>query len=246
MVNVVIWNEHRHERERPEIGELYPDGIHGALREGLATHDIAAGTATLDEPEHGLPEERLAATDVLLWWGHGAHAEVSEEVVDRVQRRVLDGMGLVVLHSGHHAKIFRRLLGTSCNLSWREAEGGERERVWAINPGHAICAGIGPYIEVPAQEMYGEPFDIPEPDELVFISWFQGGEVFRSGCCFRRGRGKIFYFSPGHETFPIYHQPEIVRVIANGVRWACAPHADGGLLVVENRQEPIEPLTQPG
>jgi trehalose utilization protein len=168
---------------------------------------------------------------------------VSDAVVDRVQRRVLDGMGLVILHSGHHSKICRRMLGTSCNLSWREAEGGERERIWVVSPGHAICAGLGPYVELPAHEMYGEPFDIPEPDELVFLSWFQGGEVFRSGCCYRRGRGRIFYFSPGHETFPIYRQPEILRVIANAVRWAAAPHADGRLLLVENRREPLEPLS---
>jgi trehalose utilization protein len=242
-MKVVIWNEFRHERERADVRAVYPTGIHEALREGLEQHGIAAGTATLDEPGHGLPASRLDATDVLLWWGHGAHAEVEDTVVDRIQRRVLDGMGLVVLHSGHHSKIFKRLLGTSCNLSWREAEGGERERVWAVNPGHAICAGLGPCIEIPAQEMYGEPFDIPEPDELVFLSWFQGGEVFRSGCCFRRGRGRIFYFSPGHETFPIYRQPEIVRVIANGVRWATAPHADGRMLVVENRRQPLEPLS---
>ena len=242
-MNVVIWNEYRHERANPQVREIYPDGIHGALREGLARHGIAAGTATLDEPEHGLPADRLDGTDVLLWWGHRAHAEVGDAVVDRVQRRVLDGMGLVILHSGHHAKICRRLLGTSCNLSWREAEGGERERIWAVNPGHAICEGVGPFIELPAHEMYGEPFDIPEPDELVFLSWFQGGEVFRSGCCFRRGRGRIFYFSPGHETFPIYRRPEILRVIANAVRWAAPPHADGRLLLVENRREPLEPLS---
>jgi trehalose utilization protein len=245
-MKVVIWNEFRHEREVPEVRSIYPDGMHEAIREGLAQHGIAAETATLDEPEHGLPAERLDGIDVLLWWGHGAHREVDDAVVDRVQRRVLDGMGLVVLHSGHHSKVFKRLMGTSCNLSWREAEGGERERVWAINPGHPICAGLGPHILIPAQEMYGEPFDIPEPDELVFVSWFEGGEVFRSGCCHRRGRGRIFYFSPGHETFPIYRQPEIVRVIANGVRWAKAPHHDGSLLVVENRRAPLESLRRPG
>ncbi len=241
-MNVVVWNEYRHERDDAKVRAIYPHGIHGALCEGLEQHGIAAASATLDEPEHGLPADRLERTDVLLWWGHGAHAEVSDALVERVQRRVLDGMGLVILHSGHHAKICRRLLGTSCNLSWRVAEGGERERIWAVDPGHAICAGIGRCIELAAHEMYGEPFDIPAPDELVFLSWFQGGEVFRSGCCWRRGRGRIFYFSPGHETFPIYHQPEIVRVIANAVRWAAAPHADGKPLLVENRREPLEPL----
>lgn len=244
-MNVMIWNEFRHERDHPVVHEIYPDGIHAALREGLQEHGIAAATATLDEPEHGLPAARLDGVDVLLWWGHRAHAEVADAVVDRVQRRVLDGMGLVILHSGHHSKICKRMLGTSCNLSWREAEGGERERIWVVDPGHAICAGLGPYVEVPASEMYGEPFDVPAPDELVLLSWYQGGEVFRSGCCYRRGRGRIFYFSPGHETFPIYRQPEIVRVIANGVRWAAAPHADGRLLEVLNRREPLERLSRP-
>jgi trehalose utilization protein len=242
-MQVLIWNEYRHERDDQEVARVYPDGIHRAIQRGLAAHGIDAQTATLDEPDHGLPAARLERTDVLLWWGHRAHAEVSDEVVDRVQRRVLDGMGLVVLHSGHHSRIFRRLMGTSCNLAWREAPGGERERLWVVDPAHPICAGIGPSLEIPASEMYGEPFDVPPPDELVLLSWFQGGEVFRSGCCYRRGRGRIFYFAPGHETFPIYRDAAVVRLLANAVTWARAPHQDGGRLLVVNRPEPLEPLT---
>ncbi len=241
-MKVVVWNEYRHERQAETVTKLYPDGIHGAIKAGLAAHGIAADAATLDEPEHGLPAARLDQTDVLFWWGHRAHAEVDDAVVERVQRRVLAGMGLVVLHSGHHSKIFRRLMGTSCNLVWRVAPNGERERLWPIDPGHALAAGIGPCIELPASEMYGEPFDVPAPDELVFISWYQGGEVFRSGCCYRRGRGRIFYFSPGHETYPIYHEPAIQQVLANAARWAAAPHADGSRLDVQNRREPLERL----
>ena len=160
----------------------------------------------------------LDATDVLLWWGHVAHEEVSDAVVDRVQARVLEGMGLIVLHSGHFSKPFKRLMGTSCDLTWREV--GELERLWVVAPGHPIAEGVGAYLEVPRAEMYGEHFDIPEPDTLVFVSWFRGGEIFRSGCCFTRGRGRIFYFRPGHETYPIYAQPEIQRVIQNAVQWA--------------------------
>ncbi len=241
-LQVVIWNEYRHERDDEEVGRIYPLGIHGAIQRGLAAHGIDAQTATLDEPEHGLSAARLEGTDVLFWWGHRAHGEVAESVVDRVQQRVLDGMGLIVLHSGHHSRIFRRLMGTSCNLAWREAPGGERERLWVIDPAHAICAGLGPYLELPASEMYGEPFDVPRPDELVLISWFQGGDVFRSGCCYRRGRGRIFYLGPGHETFPIYHDPAVLRLLANAARWAAAPHADGGPLQVVKRAEPVEPL----
>lgn len=180
--------------------------------------DVEVSTATLQEPDHGLTTERLAQTDVLTWWGHMAHGEVKDEIVSRVQKRVLEGMGLIVLHSGHYSKIFKRLLGTTCSLTWREAD--ERERIWVCNPGHPIAAGIDTCFELDREEMYGEPFGIPAPEEQVFISWFEGGEVFRSGCCWRRGNGKIFYFRPGHETFPTYYHPMVQRVIANAVRWA--------------------------
>jgi len=180
-------------------------------------------TATLQEAEHGLSESRLAETDVLTWWGHKAHGDVSDAVVDRVQRRVLEGMGLIVLHSGHYSKIFKRLMGTTCSLTWREA--GERERLWVCNPGHPIAEGIGTYFELPREEMYGEPFAVPPPEEQVFISWFEGGEVFRSGNCYMRGNGKIFYFRPGHETYPTYYDAHVRRVIANAAEWARPPAA---------------------
>jgi trehalose utilization protein len=218
-IRVTVWNEYRHERQSPEIGRIYPEGIHAAIAGYLGKEPgVEVRTATLDEPEHGLTEETLAETDVLTWWGHLAHGEVSDDIVDRVQMRVLNGMGLIVLHSGHASKIFRRLMGTSCYLRWREI--GERHRLWVTAPGHPIVDGFGQYFEIPHCEMYGEFFDIPQPDVQVFISWFQGGDVFRSGCCFYRGRGKIFYFQPGHETFPIYHNKDILHVIHNAVRWA--------------------------
>lgn len=217
-MKVTVWNEYRHELKDQEVRDVYPKGIHEAIASFLTEAGFDARTATLDEPEHGLTKEVLAETDVLLWWGHVAHDEVKDEVVSRVQQRVLDGMGLIVLHSGHFSKIFKRLMGTSCDLKWREA--GENERLWVIDPSHPIAEGVGEFIDLEHEEMYGEHFDIPAPDELVFTSWFAGGEVFRSGCTFRRGQGKIFYFRPGHETHPTYHQPEIQRVIINAVRWA--------------------------
>lgn len=217
-LRVTVWNEFRHEKSNPKVKEIYPDGIHNAIASYLIGNGFQAQTATLDEPEHGLTEAILDNTDVLMWWGHMAHGEVSDEIVDRVQSYVLRGMGLIVLHSGHFSKIFKRLMGTSCDLKWREA--AEKERLWVVEPGHPIAAGINGYFEIPETEMYGEYFDIPAPDTLVFVSWFEGGEVFRSGCCYHRGQGKIFYFRPGHETFPIYHNPDVLKVIGNAVQWA--------------------------
>lgn len=221
MIRVTIWNENEHEKHNEKCRELYPDGIHQALAKGLAADDLSIRTATLDQPEHGLSEDVLNETDVLLWWGHVAHDKVSDEIVDRVHQRVLAGMGLIVLHSGHFSKIFKKLMGTTCDLKWREAN--ETERLWVVDPSHPIAQGIGEYIELEREEMYGEHFDIPAPDELVFVSWFEGGEVFRSGCTFRRGQGKIFYFRPGHETYPTYYNKEVLKVIGNGVRWANTP-----------------------
>lgn len=236
-IRVTVWNEFRHEKRSPKIAAIYPDGIHGAIASFLAQQPgIETCTATLDEPEHGLTEKVLAETDVLTWWGHMAHGEVSDKIVERIQQRVvLDGMGLICLHSAHFSKIFKRLMGTTCNLRWREI--GERERIWVVEQGHPIAAGLPEYFEVPHTEMYGERFDIPAPDTLVFMSWFQGGEVFRSGCCYNRGRGKIFYFRPGHETFPIFFQPEIQKVLTNAIRWA-APN--GGPAPTFGNVKPLE------
>ena len=224
-IRVTIWNEFRHEREMPAVGVIYPEGIHGAIAACVTGQaDMTARTAVLDDPEHGLTDEVLAATDVLVWWGHAHHGLVRDEIVNKVYDRVLQGMGLIVLHSGHGSKIFRKLMGTDTqNLKWREI--GEKERLWTVEPGHPIADGIPEHFELEHEEMYGERFDIPAPDALVFISWFTGGEVFRSGCCFQRSRGKIFYFRPGHETFPVYHQPVIQRVLLNAIRWAAPVEA---------------------
>jgi len=220
-IRVTVWNEYRHERKSAEIAKIYPEGMHGAIAKHLQAQGFAVRTATLDEPEHGLTEQVLAQTDVLTWWGHTAHGEVKDEIVDRLQKRILGGMGLIVLHSGHFSKIFKRMMGTSCELKWREI--GEKERLWVVDPSHPIAEGLGEHFEIPHVEMYGEHFDIPQPDDLVLVSWFAGGEVFRSGCCFQRGLGKIFYFRPGHETFPIYYHEMVLKVISNAVRWCASP-----------------------
>jgi trehalose utilization protein len=219
-LRITVWGENVHEHQHPAVAAVYPKGMHTVIAEGIRELLPAAQVTavTLQEPEHGLTEERLARTDVLTWWGHMAHAQVEDRIAERVQKRVLEGMGLIVLHSGHYAKVFKRLMGTTCSLTWREAD--ERERLWVCNPGHPIAQGIDRYFELSAEEMYGEPFGVPPPDEQVFISWFEGGEVFRSGCCWTRGNGRIFYFRPGHETYPTYYDKNVRRVIANAAEWA--------------------------
>lgn len=218
-IRVTVWNEYRHEKQDEHIASIYPDGIHGAIAKYLREEpEIEVRTASLDEPEHGLTDEVLNNTDVLIWWGHVAHHEVSDEVVNKVCNRVLCGMGLIALHSAHFSKPFIKLMGTSCSLKWREM--GEKERIWVIEPGHPIAEGLGEYFELEHEEMYGERFDVPAPDTLVFASWFQGGEVFRSGCCYNRGYGKVFYFRPGHESFPTFHNKDVIKVIKNAVKWA--------------------------
>ncbi len=216
---VTIWNEFIHEVEHDAVKKVYPDGIHQAIAKGIAgLGEFEIKTATLREKNHGLSEEILSNTDVLIWWGHMAHDQVADATVDMVQKHVLNGMGLIVLHSGHFSKIFKRLMGTHASLKWREAD--EKERLWNLEPAHPIMAGIPDYFELEQEEMYGERFDIPTPDKLLMVSWFQGGEVFRSACTWQRGHGRVFYFRPGHETFPTYYNEHVLRIIANASRWA--------------------------
>ena len=235
---VTVWNEFVHEREDDEVAAIYPDGIHGAIADALSDRGFDTRTATLRDPEHGLSESVLDDTDVLVWWGHTAHEAVDDEVVERVADHVLGGMGLIVLHSASLSKVFRSLMGTTGTLQWREAE--ERERLWVTEPGHPIADGVDDCIELAETEMYGEPFDVPTPESTVFTSWFEGGEVFRSGCCWRRGKGRVFFFRPGHETHPIYHEPAIQRVLANAAEWATPTvdeHVTPSLRNVEPREE---------
>jgi len=233
-IRVTVWNEGRHEKTHEAVKAVYPDGIHMVIAAFLgAEGDMQVRTATLDEPSCGLRDEVLAQTDVMTWWGHMAHHEVPDEIVEKVHNRVLEGMGIIILHSGHFSKIFRRLMGTTCQLKWREV--AEREVLWVTRPGHEILRGIEDHFILEHTEMYGEHFDIPEPDETILISSFAGGEVFRSGCTWRRGAGKVFYFRPGHETFPIFHDKTVQRVIVNAVRWA----APAGSMKIECPNKPM-------
>ncbi len=231
-MKVIVWNENIHEKAVPAVTELYPGGLHSYIAGFLQEDDVEVATATMDDPECGLTQEVLDKTDVLIWWGHAGHARVPDEVAERVHKAVLAGMGLIVLHSGHHSKIFCRLLGTTGHLRWRE---GARERLWTIKPNHPIAAGIPETFALDCEEMYGEPFDIPDPQEIIFMGWFNGGEVFRSGCTWVRGNGRIFYFQPGHETNRSFQNPHVQQIIKNAVKWACpvcrnrewtCPHAE--------------------
>lgn len=218
MINVTVWNEFCHERENEAVRLIYPEGIHRTIADFLECDDIKVRCATLDDEECGLTDEVLNGTDVLIWWGHMKHYMVPDEIAARVRDAVLKGMGIIFLHSAHHSKPFKLLMGTSCNLSWRED--GDLERIWTVVPSHPIAKGIDRYFELPREETYAEPFAIPNPDEIVFMGWFEGGELFRSGCTYRREMGKIFYFQPGHETYPVFHDENVQKVIRNAVYWA--------------------------
>lgn len=222
-IRVTVWNEYYHEKASETIARVYPAGIHNAIAGGLMENpQLDVRTATLDMDSCGLDDATLDSTDVLIWWGHCKHADVPDEIAEKVQKRVLDGMGLIVLHSGHLSKPFVRLMGTACRSKWREND--ERERIWVVEPGHPIARNLPEYIQIEEEETYGERFEIPTPDELVFVSWFSGGEVFRSGCCWKRGLGKVFYFRPGHEAYPIYYRKDIRQVLMNAVEWAKPNH----------------------
>lgn len=218
MIRVTIWNEFIHEKENEEIKKIYPKGIHGCIKEFLETEqDLQIVCRTLDMPNQGIDEETLKNTDVLIWWSHINQDVITDENVDLIQSYVQRGMGLIALHSAHFSKIMRRLLGTSMTLKWRH---GDKERLWCVNPTHPIAKDVPECITLLKEEMYGEYFDIPTPDDVIFLGWFSGGEVFRSGVTFHNGYGKIFYFQPGHEEYPIYHDAGIQKIITNAVYWA--------------------------
>lgn len=220
MIRVLVFNEFKHEKDPGcKASVIYPNGIHAAIAEFLGKEeDITVKTVTLDDENCGITRELLKETDVILWWGHMAHGQVPDEVAAMVQEAVLNGMGAIFLHSAHKSKPFMKLMGTSCSLIWRESD--DMERVWVSAPYHPIAQGLGRYFELAGDETYGEPFGIPTPDEIVFMGWYTGGEVFRSGCTWQRGNGRVFYFQPGHETYPTYKDANVQKVILNAVRWA--------------------------
>jgi trehalose utilization protein len=244
-IRVTVWHEYYHEKKHKEVAEIYPHGMHAVIKAGIEEYaggEVTVRTVVQEDPEHGLTDDVLKNTDVIVWWGHMAHHLVDDKIAQKVANRVHEGMGMVALHSAHYSKPFKLLMGTPCHLKWREA--AEKERLWVVAPGHPITAGLGKdYIELEHEEMYGEPFGIPQPEELIFVSWFEGGEIFRSGAVFRRGAGRIFYFRPGHETFRSYYHADVRRVIANGVKYV-APVAGvvSPLTGAPNIKAPLSPI----
>ena len=217
-IRITVWNENVHEKTDPKVTALYPTGLHGAIAAFLSEEaDFEVRTATLDAPDQGLSDEVLENTDVLIWWGHCAHGEVSDALIPKIQRRVYLGkMGFIALHSAHHSKPFKALLGTTGNLTWGR---NQKEVVWTMLPGHPIAEGIPPHFILPDEELYAEPFFVPQPTELVFGGWYEDGYIFRSGMTFLRDQGRIFYFQPGHETCPSFHDKVVQQIIKNAVRW---------------------------
>jgi len=245
-LRVTIWNEFVHERENNATGayirKFYPDGIHRYLQQALAADDLEIRAVSLQDEAQGLPDAVLNCTDVLVWWGHCAHDKVEQSLAEKIAERVRYGMGFIALHSSHMSRVFRMLMGTRCRLHWREV--GEKERLWCVDPSHPIAKGVPETFTLPHSEMYGERFDVPDDGKIIFMSWFEGGNVFRSGLAFRRDCGKVFYFSPGHETYPIYHDRNIQTILANAIRW-CAP--DNGIMPtrVTRLAESDEPIATP-
>ena len=222
-MKVTVWNEFYHEKTKPHILEMYPGGLHEYIASFLRDDDIEVRAVTLYDEYQGLPDDVLEDTDVLIWWGHVRHGEVDDALVERIQKRILGGMGFIALHSAHNSKVFKKMMGTTCSLKWRDHS---RERIWTIAPSHPIAKGIDDTFVLEDEEMYGEYFDIPKPDDVIFLGWYNSGEVFRSGCTFTRGNGKIFYFQPGHETNPAFKNENVQKIIKNAVRWAC-PYEKG-------------------
>lgn len=217
MIKVTIYNEFTQEKTDCNVSKIYPDGIHTAIKNGIEDDEIVVRTVTLDTIFE-ITKELLDDTDVLIWWSHMKQSLVPDEIASLVQNAVLRGMGAIFLHSSHLSKPFVLLMGTSCSLSWRDD--AERELLWVVNPAHPIAQGIGRFIKLEREETYCEPFGIPEPQQTVFLAGFEGGEVFRAGCCWRKENGKVFYFQPGHEDYPIYYNKDILKIIKNAVIWA--------------------------
>jgi len=225
-IRVTIWNEFRHEKHEGSLAQkYYPNGIHAQIKSFLdECDDLEVRLACLDDPDQGIPDEVLDNTDVLMWWGHCYHDAVRDDRVEYIRNRVYKGgMGFVACHSAHESKPFKAIVGTSGALSWGD---DYPEIMWNLKPSHPIAEGIPDHFDLELEELYAEPFYIPDPDDLIFAGWYPTGHIFRAGATYTRGMGRVFYFQPGHESCPSFHNPFVQRVLKNGVHWV-APTKPG-------------------
>lgn len=220
-MNITIFNEYHPNEHTGKAEKNYPGGIHIALKSIFESQEYDVVTATQEQACNGLTDEILDNTDVLLWWSKNWDNELLNSVADKVVSRIREGMGAVFLHSAKNSKPFLRLTGTTsatAPVSWKEP--GESERLFVVSPAHPIAEGIPSGYVIPNEEPYCEYFDIPKPDDIVFLGGFGNGMCIRAGVTFTRGAGKIFFFQPGHDSFPVYNDKVIRRIILNAVNWA--------------------------
>lgn len=222
---VVVWSEGTASVDRGSR-EVYPNDINSAIADGLKPLEAEGWKivkAGLGDPDQGISDELLNRTDVLVWWGHKKHGEVSNDLVAKIDARVREGrMGFISTHSSHFAKPYRKLMGTPC--SWREYKtDGTSVEIIVKDPSHPICKGVKNF-KLPKIERYGEPFAVPTPESVpldgIYTKPDGSTEPGRMGLCWTVGKGRVFYFTPGHETYDDYFRPEVRQILLNAVVWA--------------------------
>jgi trehalose utilization protein len=215
---VVVWSEGTAPKS------VYPNDINGAVAEGLK--DLSGWEvvkAGLSDPDQGLPDKLLQRADVLIWWGHQKHGDVKDELVDKIVKRVKeDGMGFIALHSSHFAKPNKKLMGTAC--SWKAyVLDSTTLKITVKSPDHPIAKGIKDFT-IDHSERYSDPYAVPTPKAVVFegtASLKKGGtDTSQIGLTWEIGKGKVFYFQAGHETNPVFMDPNVRQIMSNAVQWA--------------------------
>jgi trehalose utilization protein len=275
-IHVLMWDE-----RQPRQEEAYDNWIGNEIvaRLKASTKNMQFRSVALDDPDQGLSDENLAWADVVLWWGHARHSDVTWVHAKKVADLVQSGdINIAILHSAHWARPFVELMNRRSiedalayiekqnpgkkithetvsppkersapmrgsvltpayygynkgktavhgiiHLPWccfpAFRNDGEPSTLITKNPYHPIAKGLPPTFKIPLTEMYDEPFHIPNPDEVIFEETWETGEWFRSGLIWNMGGGKVFYFRPGHETYPVFKQDKIIQVLANACEW---------------------------
>jgi trehalose utilization protein len=217
---ILVWSEGTAPKE------VFPNDINGAVAAGLAKlRGYTVKTASITDPEQGVSQAALDETDVLIWWGHQRHGQVSDEAVQRIVARVKDGgMGIIFLHSAHFAKPLKAVLGSSGAWS-AYVNDRSTHRITVADTKHPIARGVRDFV-IPKEERYEEPFIVPEPEAVVFDGYYESTKTnARQGLCWTIGKGRVFYFRPGHEEFPIFFMPEVRRILRNAALWCARDEA---------------------